>query len=464
MYFQFLICFVIFIFSFIQEASCSIIKVLPSNRLSVNSIEQSDELWGDAFYNLQDALDAAQSGDEIWIAEGHYYPPINTPEGRSEGFLMIAKGVTIIGGFKGFENSADQRRGSAKKTILDGNINNRNEVTDNAYNLFRFGGANSQQTTIDSLSFANAYNNSNRYIGGAVRIGGGVVSFKNCIFENNYSYESGAAIRASFGGGMKVLNSTFEFNHADGYGGAIVGIGGVIFNSNFRNNSANYGGGALYFEPVGGGAAHLFFNNNFWRNKAKQGGAVFVIHPCIPFPPSPLTWEQQCTGRGVLFVNNTFAQNYAQEGGAFYHWTFIHGANLVNNLFWDNHSDLDWKGDYQAAGDIWNVSYNDFSGPYIGGDSDVGNRIITRDPFVDLEQGDLRLNHHAESIDAAWMDIYSRDVFSLTIWFSFILDYLDMDGDGILVERPPFDNDGDPRWVGAAIDRGAHEFSFVSSQ
>lgn len=464
---NFIFLFLITFFFLIGESQAAIIKVLPSARLNpilTSNDANTPPIWGNAFYNLQDAMDSAVSGDEIWVAEGDYYPPINTENGRSRGFLMIARNVKLIGGFKGFESSVMSRQGSARRTRLNGNINNSREVGDNAYNIFRFTGGNGNRTGVDSLSFINAYNDSDQYLGGAVRISGGVVDFKNCYFENNYSSESGAAIRATLGGGMTILNSTFEFNHADGSGGAVLGIGGVIFNSNFRRNSAGHGGGALYFEPVGGGAAHLFFNNTFWKNKALQGGAVYAIHPCLPFPASPLSWDEQCIGKAVLFVNNTFAENYAREGGAFYHWTFIHGANLINNLFWENHSDVAWKGDYVAAGDIWNVSYNDMSGPYIGSDTDVGNRIITRDPFVNLSEGDLRLQPHAESIDAAWMSIYLRDVFNLTPWFSFILDHLDMDGDGIKIERPPFDNSGNPRWFGQAIDRGAHEFSFSTSR
>ncbi|MDH4619385.1 hypothetical protein [Brevibacillus sp. AY1] len=36
--------------------------------------EKSGLSWGDAFATLQKALESAQRGDQIWIANGTYYP------------------------------------------------------------------------------------------------------------------------------------------------------------------------------------------------------------------------------------------------------------------------------------------------------------------------------------------------------------------------------------------------------
>jgi len=80
--------------------------------------------WGSAFNTLQDALDDASSGDQIWVAEGVYFPDEGSSETnneRSSTFLLIS-GVEIYGGFDGTEASLSERDISAHPTILSGDI------------------------------------------------------------------------------------------------------------------------------------------------------------------------------------------------------------------------------------------------------------------------------------------------------------------------------------------------------
>lgn len=63
--------------------------------------------WRDAFRYLQDGLSAAQSGNEIWVAEGNYKPtygvaqPGDTVEMKREYTFALKSGVGIYGGFTG---------------------------------------------------------------------------------------------------------------------------------------------------------------------------------------------------------------------------------------------------------------------------------------------------------------------------------------------------------------------------
>jgi len=54
--------------------------------------------WSNAFTDLQDALDKAFDGDEIWVAEGTYKP---TDTDDSNVSFELGEGVTLYGGFDG---------------------------------------------------------------------------------------------------------------------------------------------------------------------------------------------------------------------------------------------------------------------------------------------------------------------------------------------------------------------------
>jgi hypothetical protein len=77
--------------------------------------------WQDAFIDLQDALEVAQAGHDVWIAGGTYKPDRGTGE-RTMSFLVPA-GVALYGGFAGNEECRDERDWAANETILSGDLN-----------------------------------------------------------------------------------------------------------------------------------------------------------------------------------------------------------------------------------------------------------------------------------------------------------------------------------------------------
>ena len=76
--------------------------------------------WATAYNDLQDALGAANPGDEIWVAAGIYTPDRGTGD-RNATFQLII-GVAIYGGFAGGETDLGQRDAATNVTILSGDL------------------------------------------------------------------------------------------------------------------------------------------------------------------------------------------------------------------------------------------------------------------------------------------------------------------------------------------------------
>jgi hypothetical protein len=80
----------------------------------------------DAFRYLQDALDAAELGDQIWVRAGTYYVDQSCANedgsGDRDDTFQLVEGVFLLGGFDGTELDADERDSVANITILSGAI------------------------------------------------------------------------------------------------------------------------------------------------------------------------------------------------------------------------------------------------------------------------------------------------------------------------------------------------------
>ena len=185
--------------------------------------------WDDAFYNLQSALSAASSGDEIWVAKGTYLPTSGTDTLIS--FQMKSQ-VNMYGGFIGNETNLSQRDCWTNETILSGSISggkSKNVV---------IGASNS---IIDGFIISDAYCFPMASGGGMLAKSGQTI--RNCTFRNN-SATLGAGICFSANStSISLKNCLFYSNSAD-HGSAIyndVGASAIVENCTVYGNSDIYG-------------------------------------------------------------------------------------------------------------------------------------------------------------------------------------------------------------------------------
>lgn len=252
--------------------------------------------WVNAYGDLQAALAIAQFGDEIWVAEGKYYP-INCDycnELQRQAAFIIPDGVKLFGGFAGYENNLNQRKWYAHPTTLSGNIGTP-EADDNSFTVVITKNV-SEATVVDGFVISDGYADGWGRPGSPSRSGGGWFndgsgpknksnpSIQNCVFLNNHAIEGGALFNHGPQGEVspEIVNCSFVSNTAEMGGGAILtnaeqGTCNLkMKKGKFVNNEAAFGGAIFLAGHFGDGVA-VFTSTHFVNNKSKAGSAVFSL-------------------------------------------------------------------------------------------------------------------------------------------------------------------------------------------
>jgi predicted outer membrane repeat protein len=229
--------------------------------------------WANAYKQLQNAINAAGSGDTIFVAAGTYrptkYPPnINSTNPRDKAFYLN-KNIKIYGGFAGTETNLSQRNYATNVTTLSGDFNNDDVVTgvgnilafnNNSDNAFHVVITNNLSTNARLDGFTIKGGNANSWVGyfiwssqvyytnngGGIYNAGSSPTLTNMIFLDNYAQQGGAVYNT--GSSPNFVNTVFSKNGATS-GGAIYNsyVSAPSFvNATFSGNHATYLGGALY--------------------------------------------------------------------------------------------------------------------------------------------------------------------------------------------------------------------------
>jgi hypothetical protein len=282
--------------------------------------------WEDAFISLQYALLlVAQGGDEIWVAEGTYYPTFDYGLGigdRGKHFRM-KKGVAIYGGFPdtGDPDMSD-RNPNMYETILSGDIGVPGDNSDNCYHVFYHPAGlalDPNNAILDGFTITAGIANGSSwphilgggmfndqssptvtnctFAGNSARAGSGIFNYfdsnpnvTNCIFSGNWAASDGGGMCNEDNSSPTVTNCTFTANWSDFTGGG----GGGMYNSDtsnptvtnctFTGNSAFFAGGGMFNRPS---SNPTVTNCIMWGNAAVFGsndeisGPATVSYSCV---------------------------------------------------------------------------------------------------------------------------------------------------------------------------------------
>jgi uncharacterized repeat protein (TIGR01451 family) len=250
--------------------------------------------WADAYVNLQDALIGANPGDEIWVAEGVYYPDEGggqTDNDRTATFRLWS-GVALYGGFDGIETSRDQRDWENHVTILSGDIDHEtnpdvntdgNYVAEtwsdieglNAYYVVTGSGTDST-TVLDGfiITAASGIHSSGMYNSS------GSPLLTNLIFSGNKAGHYGGGMHNTGNSDPTLTNVTFSGNYANDYGGGMYNTGGsdpTLTSVTFSGNRAIDRGGGLYNDSSDPSLTAVTFSGNYVLNNdyLAAGGGMY---------------------------------------------------------------------------------------------------------------------------------------------------------------------------------------------
>jgi len=318
---------------------------------------QNGRSWADAYVDVQDALRGAAPGDEIWVAEGSYFPG---EAGEWESTFQMKSGVGLYGGFTGVEERRDQRDPYAHETILSGDIDHNdtygqgtwdgpgwNGNADNVFHVVTTDGVD-ETAVIDGFTILGGATNYGQHVvpwgdyGSGVFNNGGSPTFIDCTIKRNIA-SFGAGVY-SLGGAPTFIRCTIKENRVHLYEGAGViavedcrlTLTDCLFTQNRLKGGNNQGAGAGVSIRMGCSAditGCSFIDNtadNFFPSgdyAGTYGGALYHF------------------GDALTVRNCVFRQNRSNAGGAIWTWK---DATIVNCLFVDNRAP-----EYQARQGGW---------------------------------------------------------------------------------------------------------------
>ena len=397
--------------------------------------------WPDAFNILQDALDTAVIGDQIWVAQGTYRPTYDYEMGvgtRGKHF-QLQNYLALYGGFPAtgdpdFSNrdpdtyptflSGDRLGNDDPCTPVEGLLDDPSR-SDNVYHVIYH----PPGTNLDNSALLDGFTitagNADPFDSFPLGCGGGMYNYyssptvTNCIFTTNSSQWYGTMANY-WNSSPNVTNCLFSKNYRSGIGNNQSNP--AITNCNFISNYSYHGGGIYNYDRCD----PIINNCNFITNSTvsrgggmyNEAGNYYPGYSCNPIVTG-CTFIANSAGEdggglyndfsNPILYNCTFTANKAADsGGGLYN---DYSSPTVANCILYNNSAANGNEIHNYNHSTPNFSYCDIAnngGSGAGWDSTLGNDgggNIDVDPcFVDPGLWDDPCNTPSDPTDDVWIE------------------------------------------------------------
>jgi predicted outer membrane repeat protein len=288
--------------------------------VDADAIGSSDgSSWEDAYNDLQTALSVAASGDEIWVAEGVYYPDegVGQVDDAVTSTFVLTDGVAIYGGFDpdhGVETMVE-RDWETYVTVLSGDIDHETHPdTSDPHGVV---------TDTAGIAGNNAYHVVySENVTATARLDGVTITGGRVLAGNPESYGGGMFNRAD--GSPTLANVTFSGNAA-AYGGGMANVENAptLINVTFAGNTAFHEGGGMYNDRSHPTLTGVAFSGNAASATGGEGGGMVNVQSTLALTDVAFSNNRaRRIGGGmvnkssnVTLMTATFSNNQAGETG-----------------------------------------------------------------------------------------------------------------------------------------------------
>jgi len=345
--------------------------------------------WTTAFTTVQDALAFALNGDEIWVAEGVYYPDegSGTTDNQPSSTFALNSGVRMYGGFDP-DNLVDdfsERDWETYPTVLSGDLAQddtidsigvittyQNITGTNAFNVVYLNNLPTQTPHLEGLIITGGY-----AAQGSTNHGGGIynldsdLNLKDVLIIGNDAFFDGGGLYAAGSSILSLTGVTFSVNHTGNEGGGFYnhaeGSTTTLKDVTFSGNYADGGGGGMV---SANNTDFSMTDVTFTYNTAEEDAGGLYIGSTDP-PLTNLVFSfNHADGNGGGMVsadssptmtNTTFISNTAGSYGGGMYNSSNSTPTLIVAAFTNNTVEGSGGGmaNSSANPDLYNVTFSD---------------------------------------------------------------------------------------------------------